>query len=128
MVRIFIFILICITIAYWIGYHVGKSQNNFRPICFLTYGEPSTQGEPQTSEIYWGYFDKIYTNTKNLEYFKSTIDGHDVYFVIERSALIEAAQGQKVYATVNIGKFSNRKNPYYLSYLLRHGKHILLEK
>ena len=126
MFRVFLFILLCITIAYWIGYHVGKSESDYRPVCFLTYGEQNPDTKLNVTEIYWGYFDMPYSNRKTLSLYGMKFDERDVFFLIEKDALIEDANGQTVTATINIGKFSQRKNPYYLANLFRHGAKIVL--
>lgn len=127
MIRIFLLILFCVTVAYWIGYRVGKSLHDYRPVCFITFGDKAPDSNRQIAEIYWGYPDRPSCNIDSLQFFKSTYNGTDVYFLIERSSIIAQANGQKVYATLNVGRYSNHKNPYYLALLFRHGKRFLLE-
>ncbi|MBR2704430.1 MAG: hypothetical protein IKE91_03075 [Clostridia bacterium] len=127
MFRIILLVLVCITIAYWIGYRAGISASNFRPVIFLTFGKHDPKDKQSVSEIYWGYFERPYSNRNNFVYFAASVNGKNVYFLVERDALIEEAKGQQVVATINVGNYTRRKNAYYLAYLFHHGKHILLE-
>ena len=127
MIRITLLVLVFITVAYWIGYRVGISASCFRPVVFLTFGKHDSKDKQSVSEIYWGYFERPYSNRDNFVYFAASVNGKPVYFLVERCALIEQAKGQQVVATINVGNYTRRKNAYYLAYLFRHGKHILLE-
>ena len=126
MFRTFLILIISISVAYWIGYHVGTSTNNYRPVCFLTYGKHDQKDKQAVSEMYWGYYDRPYSNRNDFVYFSTTLNGKSVYFLVERCTLIKDANGQQVVATINVGNYKKRANLYYLAHLFRSGTHILL--
>lgn len=126
MIRILIIIMLIHTFSYWIGYLIGLSENNKRPICFISFGEKNDSDV----EYYWGYWrqeERPISSNSDLEFLSFSLKGNDVYFLIEKNALFKEANGRRITATFNIGEYTKKENPSYIRYLYRKGVRFKLE-
>jgi len=127
LIRIIFVLLLVMTISYWTGYLIGRSINDLRPICFITFGDGSSLKTDGTASVYWGYEGHPAANCNGLQFLAASIDKTDVYFLVDRTNLLKEANGRKVIAVMTKGRFSMRENSTYLSMLFRSGKKFELK-
>ena len=127
MLRIIFGVVLIFTIAYWIGYHVGCSTYDLRPVCFIVFGNALETGSRGFATTYWGYEDRPNCDLESLQFFGARYNGTEVYFLIERNTILKEAEGQKITAVLNMGRYSKKRNARYMAFLVRTGKRIILD-
>ena len=99
-------------------------ENNRKPICFIRFGD-EVNYEETNIEYYWGYEGTPISN-KNFEFLSVEIMGKDVYFLVEKNALFEDANGKTINVIFNIGDYSKKDNPSYIRKLYLKGVRITI--
>ncbi|MBQ3408190.1 MAG: hypothetical protein IJH12_03175 [Clostridia bacterium] len=127
MIRLIFVILLIFTISYWFGYHIGQSENDIRPLCFIFFDDASSNKHQSTANVYWGYEGRPVSNHAGMEFLSASINNTDAYFLIEKNFLFQEANGRRIIAIITQGRFSKRNNSNYMSRLCQRGKAILIE-